>query len=187
MSQRRGLESLILLSVFTSSACGGIDEDAPIAWALNFADVTVNDEGISGDHMWNFYKKGWEKNQGTEGLACEVLQSLEGSSIVVEGCTAAYSIDLVTTESDCPESITNAPLLVDTLTAFCGGPITEHAKDESPWPGASMGWAIRIGESTDFVEHGYLFAAGLDDGSDVEAGWTSGQDYLLWPTWAWSM
>ena len=123
-SQQRGLRSLALLFTFTSAACGGIDEDAPIAWALNFADVTVSEDGISGNHTWSFYKEGWEKKMETEALACEVLQSVEGTPITVDGCTAAYHIDLVTIESDCPETIQNTPLLQETLTAFCVAPIT---------------------------------------------------------------
>jgi hypothetical protein len=177
----------LLLTTLGMAACGGIDEDAPIAWALNDAEITVAEDGISGQQTWHFYKEGWENDQETEALACRVRQELEGSAIQVQGCTAAYTIEVLLLDSDCPDEINALSLLDQSLRAFCIGPITEHAKADSPWPDLSMGWAIQRQEGENFLEHGYAYAAGLEEETPVEPGWISGQDYVLWPTWAWSL
>ncbi len=173
--------------LLTSGCSGEIDEDARIAWALNYADVTVGEEGITGSHTWSFYKEGWESARDLDALACSVVQTLEGVSTDIDGCDAAYTITVETADSDCPEAITNDPMLTERITAFCVDTLSDDARAQSPWPDESMGWSIVIGKGSQRIEHGYVYATALEQGEEAKEGWQVGENYLFWPTWAWTL
>jgi len=181
------LTMIVPLLLLTSGCSGEIEEDAPIAWALNYADVTVGEDGITGSHTWSFYKEGWESTRDLDALACSVVQTIEGVGTAIDGCEAAYTITLETLDSDCPEGIANDPMLTERITSFCVDALSDDAKTQSPWPNESMGWSIVIGKGSQRIEHGYVYATALEQGEAAEEGWQIGENYLFWPTWAWTL
>ena len=184
---RAGQAFCLATVLYTTGCSTEIDQDAPIAWALNYAEVTVGEESITGNHTWSFYKEGWEKSRDLDALACSVLQEIEGESTTIDGCDAAYTIVLTTIASDCPDGITNDLMLTERIASFCVDALSKDAQAQSPWPEDSMGWSLLIGNGTNRVEHGYVYATSLEQGEAAPDGWQVGENYLFWPTWAWTL
>jgi len=182
-----GFQHFLPLLLLSGACSGEIDEEATIAWALNYADVTVGETSITGTHTWSFYKEGWESSRDLDALACSVVQAIEGESTDIEGCVAAYTISLSTLDSDCPEGVTNDPMLTERITSFCVDALSDDASAQSPWPDESMGWSLVIGKGKNSIEHGYVYATSLEQGDQAPDGWQVGENYLFWPTWAWTL
>ncbi len=177
-----------VLLILTSLACKGAD--GPTAWAMNYGEVVPAETSVEGTHVWEFFAEGWEKKQKDKFYQCALVQSLTGVTEAeldgCEACKAVYEVELSNQDEDCEGPVTDDPAF-EGIVAIGIGSVPESLADYDPYPGKSFGWYISFDGET-AIEHGYAYAASLDDGDDPALpGWVPGEAYALWPAYAWSL
>ncbi len=170
-------------------------DDAEIAWALNWAEVTPTADGIEGFQVWELFLDGWEKKHDGDFFSCRVLQELSGTTTDcpatgVPTCYAAYDIELTVTFDDpaidCPEALSNDAGWDGPPWLAIGALPAELASD-SPHEDYVLGWYIGYEDGTR-LPHGYAYAETLDEGGEPAGiGWLEDVPYILWPGYVWEL
>ena len=171
----------MLLPLLT--ACGG-QGDAPF-WGFQHVSLTVSGDALSGYQIWEMYGERWERKQKEKFHVCSVVQTLTGSSADAEldgclSCEAVYDVELEFLESDCDDGISQRADLAG-MTRFGIGALPADLDEESPYPGAALGWYQSWDDTTATV-HGYAW----QDLEPTDPIWGDGV-FTLWPAYAWQL
>ena len=192
LAQRSWCALSVALGLALGLALGGCGGDEA-AWAMQHATVEVQGDALVGFQVWEFYARGWKRDQGEEDHICARVQELEGQLTSdldgCQACSATYEITLTELETDCtgPEA-TDANYAA--ITHFAVGDVHAEIAIDDPYPGKSLGWyQTWDAEAVDAM--GFAWDERLEDGAvdagPVSPGWNTDQRYVLWPAYAWEL
>jgi len=158
-------------------------------WALQHAtiDSAASAEAFSGYQVWELFSKRWRKKRKEKFHICARVQEIAGEATGelsgCDGCTETFELTVANLESDCDAEQAS----VSVPTHFGFGTVPEDLREDSPYPGQTLGWYVSFdGQSAEIL--GYAWNEGLDLGEVVDdPGWTGDQRYILWPAYAWEL